>query len=302
MMRPLTAADHDRLLPFFEPQVHRLCYYSLSAFICWSHHVSHPVYTERDGMLLIGMRYAENPQHDYLYLPLARGRALAPDLLRDLARDLRFSRYRFVPGDYVASTDASELSRCFTVNEDPDLSDYIYTARDLADLKGNRYAKKRNLIHQFLKSHVDEKRVTLHAMTEGDIPGCLAFLDHWSRDRDIDPTADTWAAMEWKASENAVRTIGRLGYTGLVLKIDGEIRAFGIGSRLTAQLGGFHFEKADPQIKGLYQYFDQQCARRLFDGLPLINKECDMGETGLRQSKRSYHPVEMVTAWEMAIK
>jgi hypothetical protein len=302
MMAPLTTADYARLLPFTEPQVHRLCYYSLSAFICWSHHVSHPVYTERGGMLVIGMRYARDPRNDYLYLPLAQGRVLAPEALRDLGRDLGFSRYRFVPGDYIASQDPAEINRCFTLTDDPDLSDYIYTTRDLAELKGNRYAKKRNLIHQFLKSHVDQNRVTTLPMTEADIPDCLTFLDRWSNDRGIDPDADDWAAMEWKASANAIRTIGQLGYVGLVLRIDGDVKAFGLGSRLTGDLGGFHFEKADPSIKGLYQYFDQQCVRHLFKNLPLINKECDMGEPGLRQSKRSYHPVDMVGAWEMTLK
>lgn len=302
MFAPLTPDDYFRLLPYFDPQVHRLCYYSLSAFICWRHHVSHPVWAIHDDMLLIGMRHARNVQDDYLYLPLAKGRVFPPEVLRDLAREHGFARYRFVPGDFVETLDAEALDHCFDCIDDPDLADYLYNSEDLAHLKGNRYSKKRNLINQFLKSHVDKGQVTVLPMTAEDTPECLDFLWSWSHTRQIDPTAEDWGAMEMKAAANAIKTIDMLGYSGLILRIDGTIKAFGICSTLTDELAGFHFEKADPDIKGLYQYFDQQCARRLLAGRPLVNKECDMGEPGLRQSKRSYHPVAFVQAFELRVK
>mgnify|MGYP000405684838 CR=1 FL=1 len=61
-------------------------------------------------------------------------------------------------------------------------------------------------------------------------------------------------------------------------------------------------EKADAEIKGLYQYFDQQCARRLFNGYTYINKESDLGIAGLAKSKRSYYPVEKVKAYRLLLK
>ena len=39
--------------------------------------------------------------------------------------------------------------------------------------------------------------------------------------------------------------------------------AFGIGSRLRADMGNLNFEKAFPHVKGLYQFLDRECARRL---------------------------------------
>lgn len=302
MFKPLVPSDYSELLPYFDHQVHRLCYYSLSAFICWNHHVSHPVWATNNDMLIIGMRYEQDTHDDYLYLPLAHGRLFSPTVLRDLALDCGFKRFQFVPGDYVNSQDSSELSRCFDVVEDPDFADYIYNTEDLANLKGNKYSKKRNLINQFLKSHVDPGRVDVRPMTGADIPECLDFLNTWSRDRQVDPTSDQWAAMEMKATENVIVNIEDLGYSGLVLRIDGDVKAFGMGSKLTDALGGFNFEKAAPEIKGLYQYLDQQCVRMLFSDVPFINKECDMGEPGLRQAKRSYHPVSMIKSFELSVK
>lgn len=301
MFKPLTPSGYNDLLPFFDHQVHRLCYYSLSAFICWNSPVSRPEWAVDGDRLLIAIRHTGDSGKDYLYLPLAHGRLVPPDQLRELAEKAGIKRFHLVPGEYVAAHDLDELSRHFRVSEDPELADYIYNTEDLAQLKGKKYSKKRNLINQFLKTHVDPGRVTLHDFTTKDIPECLDLLNWWSEDREVAGSDNPWALMEHHAAKNAVETIETLGYRGVVLRIDGDVKAFGLGSTLTRDLGGFHFEKADPYIKGLYQYFDRQCVRRLFPDVPFINKECDMGEPGLRQSKRSYYPVGYVRAFELAL-
>lgn len=298
MFMPLKPSDYPRLLPYFDNQVHRLCYYSLSAFICWKSTLFQPVWTVDNDMLLIGIRHPEESEKDYLYLPISRGKILPPFQLHKILEIQPFKRYHLVPEEYVAACDPDELGRWFEVTEDPNLADYVYRTEDLTTLKGKKYSKKRNLINQFLKSHVDKNRVAIHDFTNRDIPECLKFIDEWTLGRDIESSTNPWTMLEYHAAKNAVQSIETLGYQGVVLRIDGEIRAFGLGSTLTADLGGYHFEKADPSIKGLYQYFDQQCIRKLFPVQPFINKECDMGEPGLRQSKRSYYPVSYVKAFE----
>ncbi|MBU1171634.1 MAG: DUF2156 domain-containing protein [Proteobacteria bacterium] len=299
MFKPLMPQDYSRLLPYFDHQIHRLCYYSLSAFICWNSPFSHPVWTIDDNLLLIGIRNTNDSTKDYLYLPIAQGQYVSPSRLHELAKKHGFNHFHLVPGEYVNAQSPEELSRWFHISEDIELADYIYQTQDLATLNGKKYSKKRNLINQFLKTHVDLNRVTIHDFRQNDIPECLAFLDYWTEDRDIESSDNPWAMMEYHATKNAIETIERLGYRGAVLRIDGEVKAFGLGSTLTSDLGGYHFEKADSYIKGLYQYFDQQCVRRLFPDLPFINKECDMGEPGLRHSKRSYYPVDYIRAFEL---
>ncbi len=57
------------------------------------------------------------------------------------------------------------------------------------------------------------------------------------------------------------------------------------------------FEKADADIEGIYQFLDNECAKRLFSGYRFINKESDMGKPGLTKSKQSYHPVEIIKSY-----
>ncbi len=302
MFIKLSPSDYATLLPYFDQQIHRLCYYSLSSFICWSHHVSYPIWREGHDALLIMMKYRNNPERDFLYLPVSHGRTFPPDILKDVAIKCGVRRYRHVPEDYVAMHDREELERLFNLRECEDFYDYVYRTEDLAQLKGSKYSKKRNLIHQFLKSHVDQGRVSVHAFTENDIDESLAFIDSWSEMKVSDPRLTRYGAMERTAAETAVRNIHTLGYKGLILRIDGTIHALGIGSELTKEMGGFHFEKAAPDIKGLYQFFDQQCALKLFSEYKYINKECDMGIPGLRHSKRSYYPAMMVRCFELSLK
>lgn len=302
MFTKLTPYDFLELRPYFDSQAHRLCYYSLSSFICWSHEFSYPVWRTGHDILLVMMKYRDNPSRDYLYLPIARGQYLAPEVLKDIAIKCGVRSFRHVPEDYVFAFGQNELETLFNLRECEDFYDYVYKTEDLATLKGKKYSKKRNLIHQFLKSHVDQGRVDVHTFTASDIAECLDFLEFWSDLKSSDIKLKRYGAMERTASENAVRNIHTLGYRGLVLRIDGKVQAFGIGSELTRDMGGFHFEKANPDIKGLYQYFDQQCAQKLFKDYTYINKECDMGIPGLRHSKRSYYPAMMVRCFELAIK
>ncbi len=50
---------------------------------------------------------------------------------------------------------------------------------------------------------------------------------------------------------------------------------------MTNDMAVVHIEKANPDIRGLYQYINHQ----------FINREEDLGIEGLRKAKLSYHPI-----------
>jgi len=57
-----------------------------------------------------------------------------------------------------------------------------------------------------------------------------------------------------------------------------------------------HFEKAvlQPRYKGVYQYVNQAFVSLLPERYELINREQDLGDSGLRQAKQSYRPAGFV--------
>ena len=146
-------------------------------------------------------------------------------------------------------------------------------AEDLTTLKGNKYAKKRNLINQFKRNYLNNGTVTVEQMTSSAKSECLMFLDKWCDDRGCDIDDDVNLACERQALVNTIENMDLLEVSGLILRINSEISAFGMAAHLTEDMGVLYFEKALTKIKGLYQYFDNLCAKHLLAGYKYINKE-----------------------------
>ena len=74
--------------------------------------------------------------------------------------------------------------------------------------------------------------------------------------------------------------------------IDKRLEAFSMGSYNPFEdMAVVHIEKANPEIRGLYQFINQQFLINEFPEVKLINREDDMGIEGLRQAKMTYNPI-----------
>ena len=302
-LEPLTCEYYSRLKPFFDEQAHRLCAYSLPSIIAWQTCFFQPQFAVEAGWLVVAAEFFKHRERRHLLLPLCPGKVPDPAALHRLAGRVGFDAFWFVPQDYVALQGLSLLERYFTVSEQDGLHDYIYRRGDLAELPGRRFHKKRNLIHQFEEVYVQTGRSRLEPIRPEDVPECIAFLDRWCEMRDcgVEDQQDD-LTCEKLAAVNGLENLSKVEGRGLLVRVDGKVSAMAVSGPLTAQMGVLMFEKAFSDIKGLYQYLDRACARELFDGKPLINKESDMSLPGLAQAKRSYHPVEMVKSYSLTLK
>ena len=74
--------------------------------------------------------------------------------------------------------------------------------------------------------------------------------------------------------------------------MDDALEAFSIGSyNAREKMAIIHIEKANPEMRGLYQLINQQFLIHAFPEAELVNREDDMGLPGLRQAKMSYAPI-----------
>ena len=63
--------------------------------------------------------------------------------------------------------------------------------------------------------------------------------------------------------------------------IDGRLEAFAIGSyNEKEKMAIIHIEKANPEIRGLYQFINQQFLIHEFPEAEIVNREDDMGLPG----------------------
>jgi hypothetical protein len=302
LLKNLNPSDFQNLSPYFENQKHELCVYSLSSIIVWEDDFTTPQFNETDGVLTIAVTFKNDIEEDHLIIPVSPQKIHTPEMLNQLSLSTGIDVFWFVPELYLEEFGTDEIEKWFTIEKHTEYTDYVYLTEDIGHLKGKKFSKKRNLINQFQKIYVDTGRVEIREITNDDALECTKFLDEWCKERDCSYDNNIELACEKQAAVNALNSIEILGFRGILLKIDDVISAFGIGSQITDDMWCLHFEKAFSHVKGLYQYFDSECAKRLFPDVKYLNKESDMGSPGLEKAKKSYFPVKMLNSYRLIAK
>ena len=185
-----------------------------------------------------------------------------------------------LPASLVPAAQADGL----TCREDPDHSDYVYRVEDLAELKGEKYHKKRNLVHQCL----DANECRYEPITAANRDECRDMQSRWCEARNC--AIDPGLCREYDAIGEAFAHYDALELTGGAVRVNGRIEAYAIGEALAPGVAVCHFEKAMPGVHGLGQLINQWFARHALAGFTFVNREQDLGIPGLRQAKQSYHP------------
>lgn len=297
----LIPEDYSILKPYFRSQKYPLCSYSLSSAIAWSNQEYRPYKAVTDDAVIIGCEFTMNKENRHLLLPISPAKEFTPEALKELASDLGFTNFWFVPEEYIRTYGKKRVASIFQITEQKGFSDYIYLTHDLMNLKGNKYSKKRNLVHQFERSCLDRREITVEPITPASLNECLDFMDEWCEERHCSLDDDSNLACEKEAVVNTIANMELMEVKGLMMRIDGKVAAFGMASFLTQEMGVIHFEKALASIKGLYQYFDNICVKHLLKDYKYTNKENDMGLPGLKKSKKSYHPLMIVRSYELKL-
>lgn len=298
--KPLEASDYPVLKPVFQIQPYNLSIYSLFSLIVWNTGPIRSCYAFDGDSLMISSESTSHPQERYLILPISGREPLTPEELHHLALERGYRQYRFVPGDVLDIMKGKQVEQWFWISEQTGFEDYVYRTDDLSQLKGNRYAGKRNLIHQFVREYDRRGRVAVANLGPGDRDACLSFLEKWCLQRQCDQHESL--ACEERALVHALTHMEVLESKGLVVRVDGVVSAIAVMSALNEGMGVLNFEKAFPDIRGLYQFLDNECAKRLFPQYEFINKESDMNIAELARSKRSYHPVQRIKSYCLTIR
>jgi len=227
----------------------------------------------QDELFIITGRDGEEP---FFMLPFGLP---GEGILKDL-----FSRHRTIKA--LTQTQAEELAAVgYTISEDKDNFDYLYSREDLVNLTGRKFHKKKNQLNLFIRNNECLAKPLLEEYRDE----AFQVLEQWHRRQD--EPGDFVAATE------ALEKMWPLQLCGGIFYIDEQPAAYCLGEELA--LGKsfvIHFEKAvlTPELRGLYQFINQAFASILPDKYETVNREQDLGDPGLRQAKESYHPVGFV--------
>lgn len=220
---------------------------------------------------------------DYL-MPTHDLRLFDPDLLASIAKkNMLFP----IPEPWGTHFDRAR----FSITSVEDDSDYLFLSSQFTTYPGRNLSGRRNLVKQFT-----EKNIALMHNFEG------------IRKRDALQLLDQWKQMSGKDDQNsdyepckeAIELLDELNLKGYIWYVAQKpvgfilYELFPLYNDLENKMCCIHFAKADTSYKGIYQYIYQEHAKALSKEVILCNWEQDLGDEGLRKSKRAYMPYTLL--------
>ncbi len=119
-------------------------------------------------------------------------------------------------------------------------------------------------------------------------------------ERNVEKDSDLFRYEE-KMVESYLDNFFIFDFPGGAIKADGKVVVFTIGEILNDTLY-IHVEKAMREYSGSYEtmslYFAQDMVN---DSIKYINREEDLGDEGLRKSKRSYNPIALLDKYYVEV-
>ncbi len=173
-------------------------------------------------------------------------------------------------------------------------ADYLYSADDLRNLAGKKYHSKRNFIARFLRTY--EGRWSHEPVTKQNVDELWAFERQWAHENDSHHQQSV--REEIVTLYQLLPNMEALGAKGRLLRVDGKVAAFTLGAPCGGNAVDVMSEKADYDIVGAYPMINQLFLLHDWPDVSFVNREEDLGLEGLRKSKESYYPVQLLTKYE----
>ncbi len=187
-----------------------------------------------------------------------------------------------VPQEYLDAYGVCD----FSVTNSKNQNEYLYMPEDLALLKGKKYHSKRNHISAFDRLY----NYTFRLYEEADRCAVEKLLLKWEGNQDEEYEIED-KSSEHLAIERSLDMAFDKGVYAYVLYVDSKLVGFTLGEITPSNVGVVHIEKADVEYNGAYTKLMNLFAKEVLKDTRIINRQEDMGDEGLRQSKLSYKPV-----------
>jgi len=288
---PVTLADRDFFTRHYElyPQTHSDN--TFTNMVCWNHYAHYTyAYVEKNIIIAstIGsvtrFRPPIGPHNPALLRSLIRFASDVSDNEPLMLIDPDIARW-------IQQT-------CPGINLVPDRNDfeYVYRAADLAELPGKNYRTIRRQVNKFKRNCA----TTVESVSRDNWEEVKRFLIEWCEWKGCED-GDPVLAHEKDAVFFAIDHFNELPLRGLAIRVVGKVGAISLYERLNSDTALIHFEKGLPDCEGIYKAINNEVAARLAQHFTYINRESDLGVTGLRESKMRYHPHHMVEVYSLKL-
>jgi uncharacterized protein len=171
---------------------------------------------------------------------------------------------------------------------DRDNSDYIYKVSELAELKGRKYDGKRNHINKITV----QGNYSYASLQPDNLAAAGQVLTVWFESKKQKETLENMETLIYgkKAIEEYLNCFAKSKLFGGAVFKDEEMVAFTIAYPINTETAINYCEVVIPSEKGLNQYMFHEFCKNDLSKFKFINREQDLGHSGIRKAKLSYYP------------
>lgn len=295
---PVTLADMDIIWPYLQCAPGRTTDFSFGGVAMWVDYFKYEFCIVRNTLFIKGV--LENDREIPAFsLPV--GHMSLPESIKMLREycsshnlQLRFSA---VP---ELSLEEFAVFSDVTIEEIRNWEDYLYESEKLSTLSGKKMAKKRNHVNHFKNEY--EGRWSYERLDVSNCNEALQFMDIVDMEGDMDEASKSERLLSRRILAEWPLLLPYMH--GGILRLDGEICALTAGD-IKGDTLFVHIEKADRRYDSTYEMINHLFAADMCASHPeikYINREDDAGDEGLRSSKMSYHPVELLKKYNVEMR
>ncbi|NLK38987.1 MAG: DUF2156 domain-containing protein [Clostridiales bacterium] len=291
--KTVEAEDVPRLRSYIEKRPKRICDFTAGCIYMWGQYYA-TAYALDENALYLRVEYSAG--YCYAILPVSGSYIQSVENLykrcQDDCRPLKLCAV--IKEEYEAL--AKHFGARISASTRRNWSDYVYLAEAMREFSGKKYHRQRNHINAFIRDNPDWRFEPIGKSNFNDV---VSFYDEYRKKYQKEATS---ALVEAKAVNTVLSTYDKLDLPGGILYVGDEVVGFSIGE-VSGDTLFVHIEKASTEYRGSYQMLVREFAREYAkDPVIYINREDDAGDEGLRASKLSYRPIELIDKYLIAIE
>ena len=291
--KKLTLNDIDRIKPYFIIRRNRNCDSTIGGSFMWRDYFNTEFVID-GGSLMFKVNVPPYGNTGFTF-------PMGGDIHAALEKLSEYCNTKKIPLMFcvVSSADLKLLKEYFDNTKETlerDWCDYLYNAEDLCFLRGKKFSGQRNHINKFVGAYPE---YLFEELCPENIHKARSFFERISEETaKLAPTAREEASKVFEVLDN----FEVYGLFGAIITIGEDVAAMSLGETIGDTLF-VHIEKADRQYQGAYQIMVNEFAKHFtLNRVEYINREEDVGDEGLRTSKLSYHPVELLEKYTVLIE
>lgn len=281
--KKVTFEDYDVINAYYQSYPARQCDRSTAATVMWRNHYDNH-YAVYDGTIIFSSNFTGNVCFTH---PVGKN---VSGMLTELEN---YCKANNIPME-ICSINQKELPYILKRYpscehySDRDWFDYLYEKEPMLLLAGRKYGTPRNHINKFKKLYPE---YSFKRITEDNIEKLIYFTKGFS----FNSEKSDDAIKELEICIEVLENHKKYNMLGGFLEVSGKIIGYSFGEIIGDTLF-VHIEKADVSYHGAYQMLTNSFLREFAadESVKYVNREEDCGDEGLRKSKLSYHPVELI--------